>query len=185
MKTTKYDTQAEKFLQDTKTSLMVVLATPQKSPLWAKKGEKHGINYSVTLENSRHKYSFDFWASIKDREVYEAVESYNKFNPFPTPEDFRSMDIIKKETLNNPKVSIDNIRKDKKAVLESLKPKTYNILACLNPLQENNFEEFCNSFGYDTDSINALKVYEACERQDNQLRKLWSMDELEKLQEIN
>jgi hypothetical protein len=30
-----------------------------------------------------------------------------------------------------------------------------------------------------------LKVYETCEHQDNQLRKLWSMDELEKLQEIN
>jgi len=63
-----YKQKAEKFLADTNTKLEVVKAIPQRSPLWTKKGEMHGINYWVTLANEKHIYGFNFWGSIADKE---------------------------------------------------------------------------------------------------------------------
>ena len=63
-------------------------------------------------------------------------------------------------------------------------PSDYDILACLDPLHDNNFEDFCSSFGYDADSITAKGIYEKCLEQDSNLRKLFDRAELEQLQEI-
>lgn len=130
-----YNKQADQFLADTGTTLTIIEAVPQKTPLWAKKGEKHGTHYSVTLENKNHRYTFDFWDSIANKE-------------------------------------------------KNIKPEAYEILACLSPLYEDSFEEFCDSFGYDIDSITAEKTYKACVDQDRNLRKLFTHAEIEKLTEI-
>jgi hypothetical protein len=135
---TDYNAQAKKFLVDTNTSIYIDKAVPQTEPLWAKKGEKHGIDYSIRLKNSRHCYDFHFWDSIENAEK----------KPF------------------------------------SKKPTEYDVLSCLNPLQENDFDEFCNAFGYDNDSRQAEKIFNACVEQDRNLRKLWSIDELLLLREI-
>lgn len=65
------------------------------------------------------------------------------------------------------------------------KPKVYDILACLSPLYEDNLKDFCDAFGYDEDSITALKTFEACKDQDRMLRKLFTSEELERLTEIS
>jgi len=58
-----YYVHALQFLRDTKTVLTIDKAIPQRKPLWAK-DTPHGIHYSVTLENKRGAYTFDFWDSI-------------------------------------------------------------------------------------------------------------------------
>lgn len=130
-----YKQQAEQFLTDTKTTLEIVKAIPQKKPLWCKDGEKHGINYWVTLKNDRHSYSFNYWGSIADAE---------------------------KDT----------------------KPTAYSILACLSYTPSENFEDFCDNFGYETDSITALKTFEAVQEQEKNLEKLFTVAELTKMAEI-
>lgn len=73
--------------------------------------------------------------------------------------------------------SIDNKKANKR-------PNEYDILSCLNTLSENNFPDFCDAFGYDTDSIKALKTFEACQEQDKGLRRIFTDIELEKLNNI-
>lgn len=140
---TDYKKQGEDFLKDTETTLEVVEAVPQRMPLWCKEGEKHGIQYSVTLKNARYSYTFDFWDSIANKEKREHGNGYKT------------------------------------------KPAAYDVLACLDVLYGDTFEDFCGDFGYDVDSIKAEKTYRAVQEQDRALQKLFTMEQLEKLQEIN
>ena len=71
-------------------------------------------------------------------------------------------------------------------------PTPYDVLACLtksevkhsDSTEEENFEDFCSDFGYNSDSIKAEKIYKAvCKEWDN-VKMLWSDEEIEKLGEV-
>ena len=46
------------------------------------------------------------------------------------------------------------------------------------------FDDFCSEFGYDNDSIKALKLYEQCKEDDVRLRKLFGEDYDEIMEEV-
>lgn len=63
-------------------------------------------------------------------------------------------------------------------------PTEYDILTCLQKYDVGTFENFCDEFGYDTDSRKAEKTYQAvCEEYKN-VCTIWSDTEIEQLQEI-
>lgn len=66
----------------------------------------------------------------------------------------------------------------------SKEPSYYSILACLTKFDPDTFENFCDNFGYDTDSRQAYKVYKAVVKEWENVERLFS-DVLEELQEIN
>ena len=43
---------------------------------------------------------------------------------------------------------------------------------------DNNFESFCSDFGYDNDSIAALKIFKACQKQAKKAAKVFSPDQI-------
>lgn len=67
----------------------------------------------------------------------------------------------------------------------NVKPNEYDILACLEKYYVGDFEDFCNSFGYDEDSRRAYKAYKAVCKEYSNVCKIWSDEEIELLQEIN
>lgn len=67
---------------------------------------------------------------------------------------------------------------------EAIKPTAYDVLACLDVLYSDTFDDFCSDFGYDTDSIKAEKIYKSMQEQDRALRKLFTMDEIDLLNMI-
>lgn len=184
-----YQKQAMEFLEATKTTLEVIEAVPQKKPIWAEDvkvpkntREMHGINYVVTLKNARGNYVFDFWGSIRDREMLAMAEE----KPDATSPRFHHVaKFILEQTGQGIAYNWKTSRELANKVKEVIKPNAYDVLACLNPLYEETFEDFCASYGYDTDSIRALKTFEAVKEEDRQLRRLFTHEELEKLAEIN
>lgn len=64
-------------------------------------------------------------------------------------------------------------------------PTLYDVLACLQKYDVGSFEDFCNEFGYDTDSRKALKTYKAVVKEYNAMSRLFTSEELEILSEIN
>ena len=46
------------------------------------------------------------------------------------------------------------------------------------------FNEFCCEFGYDNDSIKALKTYKACQRETKALHNMFDSDEIDMLREL-
>lgn len=74
--------------------------------------------------------------------------------------------------------------------MPSLKPKTpeiTDVIYCLlsdSDAIEYNFTEWANDFGYDTDSIKAEKVYQACVETGRKLNRIFSPKDLESLREL-
>lgn len=50
------------------------------------------------------------------------------------------------------------------------KPNAYDILSCLTSYDPEDFDNFCASYGYDDDSINALGTYEKVQTEYNGLK---------------
>lgn len=178
-----YDKQAADFLKKTGTTFSIERADPQTAPDWAK-GEKHGIQYRATLANARGSYTLDFWDSIHNAEKFHALETLRDavFGPL-TAEVYRAQDLLKEEF--GKKIGAMTARRDFDKLADQLKPSAYSVLACLDQLYADTFEEFCDEFGYDTDSRTAERTYSAMQEQDRRLRRLFTTEELEALQEIN
>lgn len=64
-------------------------------------------------------------------------------------------------------------------------PTMYDVLSCMQKYDVGNFENFCEYFGYDTDSKKALETYKAVVKEYAAVKKLFTDDELELLSEIN
>lgn len=70
-----YDEQAEKFLEDTNTEIIIRNATDEeKKEVTALTGGQH---YKVTLKSKRGEYTFDYWGSIADREACRIAKPYD------------------------------------------------------------------------------------------------------------
>lgn len=179
----KYEEEAKKFLADTGTTLEVVKAIHQTAPLWAKKGEKHGINYTVTLKNKNAIYTFDFWNSIVKAELLQFAKDCKTMGNTNNKKGDTVLKFLEDKGIVTGALRIQTSRLIE-TVEKAIMPTTYDILACLSPLYEDDFHDFCCSFGYEEDSIIALKTFEACKEQDRMLRKLFNQSELSKLEEI-
>ena len=60
-------------------------------------------------------------------------------------------------------------------------PSEYSILACLTKSDPESFEDFCNEFGYDTDSKTADRVYAAVKEEWLNVCRIWNDSEIEEL----
>lgn len=177
-----YNEKAIQFLTDTATTFSIEKAVPQKKPNWSKDREKHGINYSVTLKNKNGSYTFDFWDSIANAEKIGAYELLLKCFSMHNPEAIQAERILEKYKLDTPTV----LNKDRiRDLITELTPKEYDVLACLDVVYDDCFEDFCASMGYDNDSITAQNIYNACLKQDSMLRRMFTHEQIEQLQDIN
>lgn len=66
------------------------------------------------------------------------------------------------------------------------KPTKKDILSAMimNDVSGLDFNDFCNEFGYNNDSIKALKVYEACKRETKAYYDMFDSEEREILREL-
>lgn len=66
----------------------------------------------------------------------------------------------------------------------SNEPTMYDILSCLTKYDPETFENFCSSYGYDTDSRSAERTYKAVCKEYNAVERLFGdiMDELQEIQ---
>lgn len=63
-------------------------------------------------------------------------------------------------------------------------PTAYDVLSCLTKYPVYSFEDFCDDYGYDTDSRKAYKTYKAVLREWKNIELLFDSEELELLREI-
>lgn len=68
---------------------------------------------------------------------------------------------------------------------DNVTPTQYDILAAITKYDPYTFEDFCSSYGYDEDSRQAEKTFNAVTDEWNNISQLFNVDELELLSEIN
>ncbi len=74
---------------------------------------------------------------------------------------------------------VDEIGKPKKPTKEDI------LFAMItDDVSDLDFNDFCNEFGYNNDSIKALKVYEACKRETKAYYNMFNREEREVLREL-
>lgn len=73
---------------------------------------------------------------------------------------------------------------DGHTLVKGTAPTEYDILTCIQKYDPSTFENFCDEFGFSTDSISATKIYEACVKEWNGVQSIWNDEEIELLQEI-
>ena len=171
-----YIKQGQDFLKKTKTTCEIVLAEEQTAPIWAEGGE-HGLKYIITLSNDNGKYTFDFWDSIANSEAIKLLPEAKKRGSHC------SEHMQLERLFDGKRINLITPAWEKK-IKDSFKPSEYAVLACLSLLFEDNFEDFCDSYGYDRDSIKGFKTFEAVKEQDRNMRKLFNHEELELLEAI-
>lgn len=63
-------------------------------------------------------------------------------------------------------------------------PTVYDVLSCLTKYDCGTFECFCNEFGYSDDSRKAFALYQGCVKEYEDLSRIFTEEQLEKLREI-
>lgn len=122
------------------------------------------MKYRFTIMTKKGKYSGYFWGSQRDMEIMEMTpEKYMaKYKEFDRMKAYNKLKKLKEEA----KVS------------------RYDILACITKYNPGTFNEFCEEFGYDNDSMKAFKIYQAvCEEWEG-ISRIFTEKQLEELREI-
>ena len=129
--------------------------------------------YKVTLKRGNRKYSFNFGQSIMNSQYYRDIA-------------FKERTYTLNGSCRTGNYKITNIENYKTYVtpIKGKEPKLYDVLACLQKYEVGTFEDFCNEFGYDNDSISAKKTYKAVSKEYDKMCTLFNNDELEVLQYI-
>jgi len=179
-----YNEKAIQFLTDTATTFSIEKAVPQKKPNWSKDREKHGINYSVTLKNKNGSYTFDFWNSVAKAELLEhALYCKEKGSTNNQKGDILIKLFKENKITTNPYIMTPD--RTIETVETLITPTPYDVLACIDVIYDDCFEDFCASMGYDNDSITAQNIYNACLKQDSVIRRMFTHEQIEQLQDIN
>lgn len=63
-------------------------------------------------------------------------------------------------------------------------PNAFDLLTCLTKNDPGSFSNFCAEFGFDTDSRKAEKTYLAVREEWEQVSRFFTVDEIEKIQEV-
>ena len=167
-----YETQADKFLEDTGTKLTL------QGPVFKKHfstDEHVRAVYVVTLSNSKGAYTFEFGDSLMHTAALYYLKNY-----------------VSVGNMNVCAILGDRLTDEQllqKAKRYAKKPTAYGILSCLQKQDVGSFEEFCGEFGYDEMPLskynNIKSIYDSCATQYKELIKLFNEQQMEALQEIN
>ena len=71
-----------------------------------------------------------------------------------------------------------------KGIVYSNQTIPYSFLVSCEKYEHSDFEDFCNDLGYDEDSRNAEKIYNAVKKQLKQLQNIFTSEQLEAMKEI-
>lgn len=112
--------------------------------------------YKITLQRGNRKMVFNFGQSIVNSSIFQPQTDYSK-----------------------------GVNAQRILLKMGKTPTPYDILACLQKYEVGSFENFCDEFGYNVDSIKAEKTYNAVVKEWQEVQKLWSDGEIALLQEIN
>lgn len=173
--TTNYQKQALEFLANTETTFK---ATFLKSGKHFEDDKEVRDIYTIELSRKNRKYTFNFGQSINNSGFY-----YTK-GKLKTPIDRSQLETKNIKTYIKKKdwSFMGNGTSD--TIHYPVTPTPYDVLACLTKNNPGTFEDFCNEFGYDTDSRKAENTYKAVKEEYLQVSRLYNEQELDLMAEI-
>ena len=169
-----YNKQAKEFLVSTGVDIKMVF---KKNDYHFKEDTDKRDIYSVTISRGSRSFTFDFGQSIaKSCKIRDTKLSHDY-----------TMD-GKGINCNKKIVDMAKFRAGFPTgymiEVKGNEPTAYDILTCLTKYDPNTFEDFCDNFGYNTDSISAVDTYKAVKKEWKNVQTIWTDKEIELLIEI-
>lgn len=155
-----YEQQAINFLKECNATLTVNFSHLGKNELWDDKDLREVYHFTITTPRGSYTSLF-----------YDSVYNYQQ--------KLKAKKVLENHAWFKDMENHSQAIKAKKHV-----PNAYDILSCLDGYMPSTFEEFCLEYGYDTDSIRALKSYMEFQKQYSGLSKIFTPKQLEMLCEI-
>ena len=179
-----YDKQAEDFLKETETTFKAEFL---KNGIHFQDDKDSRDIYLITLKRGDREYTFNFGNSINNSIKYRIVQGYltNELKEKIIQKGLNIVGVNTLEDLNRLKPFFIGMGNFWDLNDEFKEPSAYDVLAGLTGYDTGTFEEFCSSYGYESDSIKAKKTYEAVVEEFKNVKMLFDDKEIEKLQEIN
>lgn len=176
--TNEYDKQAQDFLDMTDTKFSVKFLKHDK---YFEDDKDTRDIYKITLARANRHYTFTFGQSLAES-GFKLISRNNK-------QEYKYLwlsEANKSHDLKQFKFALDRLQSlGSFEIVEPKTPRPYDVLAVLSKSDPGTFEEFCSEYGYDTDSRKAENIYHAVVDEWNNLKMLFTDDELDKLSEIN
>lgn len=167
-----YELKANQFLEETGTKFSFKFL---KWDFYFEDDKDKRDIYEITLEKGERTYTFTFGQSIAHSGEYILYPTLERIH-LKINENGNKIKHIKGFGLLNNGNSVRN--------KEFKEPTAYDVLTCLTKNEVGTFDDFCGDYGYDNDSIKALEIYKKVCNEWNNVRILFSDEELEKLREI-
>lgn len=155
-----YEQQALDFLKECDATITINFSHIGKNDAWGDKDLREIYHFTITTPRGSYTSLF-----------YDSVYNYQQ-------------KLKAKKVLENHAWFRDMENRSQAIKAKSHKPNAYDILACLSGYFPSTFEDFCWEYGYDTDSIRAFKTYIECQKEHSGLSKIFTIEQLEKLNEI-
>lgn len=165
-----YTEQAKKFLQDAGATMKINFQGRAINTMWKEKQLRN--LYAVTITTPRGSYTFDFWDSLHNTELTQMTAEQ-------CAREYFHMLYEGMTYFEQCKVHAELAKKRKEA-----RPRCYDVIACLTKYDPGTFEDFCSEYGYDEDSKTAERVYIAVQNEFANLKRIFTPEQLEAMQEI-
>lgn len=166
-----YDKQASDFLEKAHAKINIDFVGFAVNRMWKETEER--AFYRVTISTPRGKMEFDFWDSIFNTKILMMTEKDYANKRFKCMYEYL--------TYSDKVKCVKELARKK----EEAKPSEYDVLACLTHCDPDTFTNFCVNFGYDEDSMRAMKLYFSVQEEWNNLCRIFTSEQLEELAEIN
>lgn len=167
-----YQDQAKQFLLDCNATMEIKFVGKEIPAHW--KGETKPHNkYQFRITTPKGKYTSYFWDSLRNTEVSEMTADNIACKKYKA-----HYDVLRGYEKTN---VLRELRKLKANAI----PTEYDILSCVEKYGYDSFSDFCDEFGYSTDSISARETFLACGDEYAGLRRIFTEEQMEKLREIN
>jgi hypothetical protein len=166
-----YEKQAADFLSDTGTTLTVVYL--YTGPYFDGEEENRDI-YQFTLQNKRGVYSARYGDSLRNTAINAICRDRHGC----------TVALARTAGLISPYQRVVDLHAAAKKA-KPVKPTAYHILACLSGYDPGTFRQWCDEYGYDTDSMKAHKIYMAVQEEWEGMCRLFTTEERERLAEIS
>lgn len=175
-----YDQQALDFLRKTKATLKIEFS--HRGHHFDGDTDERDI-YNITLSRGERVYIFPFGNSIADSGEYKLfIEPFGLITSKGKLSGKTHNERVAQAMGRTGKIRLYNHEFDLNK--EFKRPTAYGVLACLTTHDPIDFENFCSGYGYNNDSIIAQNTYKGVQEEYNNLKMLFSDEELGQLSEI-
>jgi hypothetical protein len=174
---TNYKKQATDFLE--KTGCKMEITFKENRKYFPDDKETRDV-YDIKITRGSRSWSFEFGNSIADSE-FVAVYGRSRYK---IPSEMRTKTLAEIKGYVRMKLQSDFGTVGADHIKRPISPSEYSVLACLTKYDVGSFEDFCDEFGYDSDSKTADRVYEAVKEEWLNVCRIWNDSEIEELAEI-